>query len=112
MTLLIILLLVAMLAVVLLGTQGQTLTREFESVTIPVRVNDADNYIRNNHRLWVMQEKFIQFLEQELGIPGKQVELAKRQVWQFPSQLPMVLWQYGLIELWQLERILDWLETV
>ena len=58
-----------------------------------------------------MQEKFIQFLKQELGISGEQVALAERQVWQVPSQLPMVLWQYGLIDLWQLERILDWLET-
>lgn len=58
-----------------------------------------------------MPEKLIQFLQQELGIPTEQVELAKRQVRQSPYQLPMVLWQYGLVDLWQLERIFDWLES-
>ena len=50
MTLLIILLLVATIAVVLLGTQEQTSAREFESAAIPVRVDNADHYSRNNHR--------------------------------------------------------------
>jgi hypothetical protein len=58
-----------------------------------------------------MPEKLIQFLQQELGIPLEQVELALRQIREAPEQLPMTLWQYGLVNLWQLERIFDWLES-
>lgn len=57
-----------------------------------------------------MTEKLIHFLQQELDLPHEQVELALRQVREVPHQLPMVLWQYGLVNLWQLERIFDWLE--
>jgi hypothetical protein len=28
-----------------------------------------------------------------------------------PNLLPMILWQYGLVTLEQLDRIFDWLET-
>jgi hypothetical protein len=58
-----------------------------------------------------MSEKLIQFLQQELNISLEQIELALRQVRSVPHQLPMVLWQYGLVNLWQLERIFDWLES-
>lgn len=58
-----------------------------------------------------MPQKLISFLQDELGIPTQQVQLALRQVQQAPHQLPMALWQYGLINLRQLERIFEWLET-
>ena len=58
-----------------------------------------------------MPEKLIQFLQLQLNIPLEQIELAMRQVRQSPYQLPMVLWQYGLVDLWQLEQIFDWLES-
>ncbi len=57
-----------------------------------------------------MHEKLTSFLEKELGIPTDQIELAQRHVCQTPHQLPMVLWKYGLVDLWQLERIFEWLE--
>ena len=58
-----------------------------------------------------MQEKLIQFLQEELRISPEQIGLALRCVQQSPNQLPMSLWQYGLINTWQLEQIFDWLET-
>jgi hypothetical protein len=58
-----------------------------------------------------MPEKLVQFLQLQLHIPREQIELAMRQVRQSPNQLPMVLWQYGLVDLWQLEQIFDWLES-
>jgi Protein of unknown function (DUF2949) len=58
-----------------------------------------------------MQEKLIRFLLFELRISPEQIGLALRHVQQAPDQLPMSLWQYGLINTWQLEQIFDWLET-
>lgn len=59
-----------------------------------------------------MQERLIDFLQEELSIPTDRISLALRQAQSMPNQLPMMLWQYGLISLGQLERIFDWLETV
>ena len=59
-----------------------------------------------------MTERLIQFLQQDLGVSVEQVELALRQIRETPDQLPMILWQYGLISLGQLDQIFDWLEAV
>jgi hypothetical protein len=59
-----------------------------------------------------MTEKFVQFLQQDLGVSVAQLELAQRDIQETPDQLPMILWQYGLISLGQLDQIFDWLETV
>jgi hypothetical protein len=53
----------------------------------------------------------IQFLTDELSVSDSSISLALRQVEQDPAPLHMVLWQYGLITLEQLDRIFDWLET-
>jgi hypothetical protein len=37
--------------------------------------------------------------------------MALRQGDRTPHLLPMVLWQYGLVTLEQLDQIFDWLET-
>ena len=55
-----------------------------------------------------MTDKLIQFLQQDLAISTDQINLALRQ--EFPEQLPMILWQYGLINLEQLGMIFDWLD--
>ncbi|QFS51785.1 DUF2949 domain-containing protein [Nostoc sphaeroides] len=55
--------------------------------------------------------KLINFLLEELAIPAAGISLALRHVEQTPSLLPMVLWQYGLITLTQLNQIFDWLEV-
>ena len=55
-----------------------------------------------------MQFKLISFLKEELKIPDSHIQLALRQIPQTPEQLPMMLWQYGLISLKQLEFLWDW----
>jgi len=59
-----------------------------------------------------MKEKLIQFLQQDLAVSIEQIDLALRNIQETPNQLPMILWQYGLINLEQLEKIFDWLDTL
>ncbi|MBE9168799.1 DUF2949 domain-containing protein [Pleurocapsales cyanobacterium LEGE 06147] len=56
--------------------------------------------------------KFIQFLQEELALSTDSIEVVQRSVEQNPGPLPMILWQYGLVTLEELERIYDWLEAV
>lgn len=51
------------------------------------------------------------FLREELGLPSEAIAMAERQESRFAHLMPMVLWQYGLVTLDQLNQILDWLET-
>jgi Protein of unknown function (DUF2949) len=55
--------------------------------------------------------QLIKFLLEELAIPAAAISLALRHVEQTPSLLPMILWQYGLVTLTQLNQIFDWLEV-
>lgn len=55
------------------------------------------------------QAQFIYFLREELAIPSTAIDFALRRV-DIPSLLPMILWQYGLVTLSQLDQIFDWLE--
>ena len=57
------------------------------------------------------QHRLLQFLEDELALPTDSIGLALRRLEQDPGPLPIVLWQYGLITLEQLNQIYDWLET-
>jgi hypothetical protein len=54
--------------------------------------------------------RFLRFLRQELAIPAADLRLALRHPQQVPNLLPMILWQYGLVTLTQLNQIFDWLE--
>lgn len=56
--------------------------------------------------------KFLRFLQEELAISRDSIAIAQRYREQDPGPLPMILWQYGLVTLEQLDRIYDWLETV
>ena len=56
------------------------------------------------------QTQLIGFLEQELHLEPDAIALAQRQV-QFPFQLPVSLWQYGLISLDGVNQIWTWIET-
>jgi Protein of unknown function (DUF2949) len=59
-----------------------------------------------------VQTRLIQFLKEELAVPAAAIALALRHLnEQGPNLLPVVLWQYGLITLEQLERAFDWMET-
>ncbi|NEO85557.1 MAG: DUF2949 domain-containing protein [Spirulina sp. SIO3F2] len=51
-----------------------------------------------------------QFLMNDLSLPQDSIEIAQRHLENNPGSFPMVLWQYGLVTLEQLERIFDWLE--
>ncbi len=53
----------------------------------------------------------VRFLRNDLAIPSASIDLAVRQCEQAPNLLPMILWQYGLVTLEQLDQIFDWLET-
>lgn len=55
--------------------------------------------------------RLLRFLQEELLISTDSLSIALRQHEQNPGPLPMILWQYGLITLEQLDRIYDWLET-
>lgn len=53
----------------------------------------------------------IKFLREELALPSSAIELAMRHSEQNNgAHLPMVLWQYGLVTIAQLDQIFDWLE--
>jgi hypothetical protein len=54
--------------------------------------------------------KFIDFLQQELALSNVDIAVALRRYELDAGPLEMLLWQYGLVNLEQLEKILDWLE--
>jgi len=56
------------------------------------------------------RSKFIQFLREELALPTSAIDFAVRHSQPELAPLPMVLWQYGLVTLNQLDQIFDWLE--
>jgi hypothetical protein len=55
--------------------------------------------------------RFLRFLQEDLAISKASIAIALRRREQDPGPLPMILWQYGLITLEQLDQIYDWLET-
>ncbi|QDZ40330.1 DUF2949 domain-containing protein [Euhalothece natronophila Z-M001] len=55
--------------------------------------------------------KFIRFLREELAISNDSIAIAQRYSQRHTDPLPMLLWQYGLVTLEQLDRIYEWLET-
>ncbi|MBE9116744.1 DUF2949 domain-containing protein [Lusitaniella coriacea LEGE 07157] len=57
--------------------------------------------------------QFINFLQEELALPSESIKTALRQCEENIGigHLPMVLWQYGLVNLKQLDLIFEWLET-
>lgn len=57
-------------------------------------------------------EQFIRFLHEELALPAAEIRLALRRSDQSISTLPMILWQYGLVTITQLDQIFDWLEQI
>lgn len=58
----------------------------------------------SNHQL-------IEFLQEELAVSPSSIQMALRYCEQHVGPLPMILWQYGLVSLEQLDRIFDWLEN-
>ncbi|MGC8711928.1 MAG: DUF2949 domain-containing protein [Leptodesmis sp.] len=55
--------------------------------------------------------RLIRFLQEDLALSASSISIALRYLEQDPGPLPMILWQYGLVTLEQLDRIYDWLES-
>ena len=55
--------------------------------------------------------KFIQFLQNDLAMSQDALAIVQKTVEKNIEPVPMVLWQYGLVTLEELDRIYDWLET-
>ncbi|XZN93475.1 MAG: DUF2949 domain-containing protein [Microcoleus sp.] len=55
--------------------------------------------------------QLIDYLQGELAISHSAIALALRHGEQDAGQLPLVLWQYGLVTLEQLNLIFDWLQA-
>jgi hypothetical protein len=60
----------------------------------------------------VNNQHFIQYLQSDLGLSDAAIASVTRTQQPTVTELPIVLWQYGLINLSQLENIFDWLERV
>lgn len=54
--------------------------------------------------------QFIEYLQQELGISETAIALANREQQPSVTELPIVLWNYGLIDLEKVGQIFDWIE--
>lgn len=59
-----------------------------------------------------MSEKLVDFLRSELGISREAIAIAQKSTSPEPNILPIILWQYGLLNREELDRVFDWLETV
>ncbi len=54
--------------------------------------------------------KLIRFLTEDLSLSTASMNVALKQIESNPGPLPMVLWQYGLVTIDQLNQIYDWLD--
>ncbi|BAY90713.1 MULTISPECIES: DUF2949 domain-containing protein [unclassified Tolypothrix] len=54
--------------------------------------------------------EFLNFLHHDLELSTADISVALRHREFDNGPLPMLLWQYGLVNLEQLERIFDWLD--
>ncbi|MCG9890458.1 MAG: DUF2949 domain-containing protein [Thermosynechococcaceae cyanobacterium MS004] len=54
---------------------------------------------------------FIEYLQTELGISESEIALANRAPQPSKTELPIVLWNYGLIDLEKVGMIFDWIES-
>lgn len=58
------------------------------------------------------QKQLLTFLREKFSLPPYSLDMAVRLCEASVGSLPMVLWQYGLIDLSQLNQVFDWMETV
>ncbi len=57
-----------------------------------------------------LQKQLLEFLQTDLAIPAEAIAVATRHKALMIYQLPIILWQYGLVTLPQLDAIFNWLE--
>ena len=58
-----------------------------------------------------MYTNFVKFLTEELSLSNDSIDTVKRAMEDNSAPIPMVLWQYGLVTLEELDRIYDWLHS-
>ncbi|MCC0179096.1 DUF2949 domain-containing protein [Waterburya agarophytonicola K14] len=59
----------------------------------------------------VIYAKFVTFLKEELSLSSDSLKILDKAVEDRTAPMPMILWQYGLITLEELDRIYDWLHS-
>jgi|GEM_PF-2284694 len=59
----------------------------------------------------ICRTRLLNFLQAELALSPAAIALALRQVGADLHLLPIVLWQYGLVNLLELEQLWDWLQA-
>jgi hypothetical protein len=59
----------------------------------------------------IIYAQFLNFLQEELSLNRDSIAIAEKTVEDNSGLLPIVLWQYGLVTLEELDQIYDWLET-
>ena len=55
--------------------------------------------------------KLIHFLQTDLDISASSMAIVLKQIEHNPGPLPMILWQYGLVTIDQLDQIYDWMDA-
>ena len=55
--------------------------------------------------------KFVTFLKEELALSSDSLKMIDKAVEDRTAPIPMILWQYGLVTLEELDRIYDWLHS-
>lgn len=58
-----------------------------------------------------MLQRLINFLQQELSISPQSLQLGLKQSENNEIFLPLILFQYGIINLQQLELVFDWIDN-
>ena len=58
-----------------------------------------------------MYTNFVKFLKEELSLSNDSIDTVIRAVEDTSAPIPMILWQYGLVTLEELDRIYDWLHS-
>ena len=58
-----------------------------------------------------LQTPLLEYLRHKLAIPADALKMAVKFTEASMGSLPMVLWQYGLIDLQQLDQVLDWIDN-
>jgi hypothetical protein len=56
--------------------------------------------------------KFVRFLQEELALSHESIAMAERSIKKDQGPWPMILWQYGLVTLEQLDRIYERFEEI
>ncbi|MBD2652268.1 DUF2949 domain-containing protein [Synechocystis sp. FACHB-383] len=56
----------------------------------------------------VVSKNLIQLLKKEFSLSADQIAWGLKQTEAMPSYLPVIFWQYGLIDTSQLDRLLDY----